>query len=703
MRATGRCRAKIGPRIPMLDEAQSPDPARRCLSKQVTGPCVFLVSLILIFAPQTHSQVSDPAVSSNPRGSLLSLPSIPEFPDLFTFDDGSKVVSPADWQRRRDELKAILLFYQYGNMPPRPDQVTVAEKERAAHASGLGTVESLTLEIDSTKKLRFRAVFYLPKVEGKRPVIIREEDRLGQQKAARLFLSRGYIFVEYARHDLDPDQDRVVGPAQAAYPDHDWATLAVWAWCGMRLLDYLETRADVDLTRIGLTGHSRGGKMALLTAALDDRIALVVPHQSGAGGAGSYRVLGPGAETLAQNDKPHWYHERIRWFGKQEERLPFDQHFLKALVAPRSLLCTESTDDEFANPLGTLATSVAAQQVYEFLDVPLKNGIHFRRGTHSTEMDDWTVLLEFAEWQFFGRAPADPRKFWSAPFSLPPRYAAPIQTVLAQTHFAIETNLFAEPPPAGAIEFRSVGEPGNPPDANLHHQGRFGAVDDLFEIAADQVSHLDYAHFLNAVASEDDPSGLYSVGMQRGPGAILRVKTPVGWRYRVRQGEPPQPVTHVSWFDALRYCNWLHNGRSSGLQDARTTEDGAYDLGDPRDTIKRRARAKFFLPTEDEWYKAAYYSPEATLHGRYQHFSPSDPNRPLITQPAPNLASPWGMRGFADQTWEWTETPVGRLHRALRSGAWFLGNNKQSAGRFYSNPEIKYPSVGFRVARPIAP
>ncbi len=271
----------------------------------------------------------------------------------------------------------MLLYYQYGSMPPRPDQVVVVQSNHQPHSSGLGSVERLTLEIDSVKKLQFHAALYRPHQPGRHPVIIREEGTLGRAQQVPMFLEKGYIFIEYARHDLDPDQDGVVGSAQAAYPEHDWATLAVWAWCGMRLVDYLETRDDVDLARIGITGHSRGGKMALLAGALDERFSLVAPHQSGAGGAGCYRILGPGAETLAQNDKPHWYHERLRWFGEREERLPFDQHSLKALVAPRALLCTESVDDEFANPLGTLATSVAAQEVFEFLVRRRRTGFIF--------------------------------------------------------------------------------------------------------------------------------------------------------------------------------------------------------------------------------------------------------------------------------------------------------------------------------------
>ena len=637
-------------------------------------------------------------MESKPSTPFEDLPAIRELPDLFTFADGRRVTSPNDWQERREELKNILLYYQYGSIPPRPNRVEVVSSDRRPHPSGLGTLELLTLEIDGRAELRFRCAFYVPKHDGRRPVIIREEDRIGQRKDVAMFLVKGYIFVEYARHDLDPDRDRVVGSAQAAYPDHDWATLAVWAWCGMRLVDYLETRDDVDMKYIGITGHSRGGKMALLTAALDERISLVVPHQSGNGGAGSYRVLGPGAETLAHNDKPHWYHERLRWFGEQEERLPFDQHFLKALVAPRALLCTESIDDEFANPLGSLATSYAAQEAFELLGAPEKNAIHFRRGRHSTETQDWQRILAFAEWQFFGRKPSDSQSYWQEAFSIPMGFVSPnVNRSLASPKRPTPKRSIewtAPPTETSDDEFVVVGAPGNSADRDLHGQGRYGAVDVEFQIAKRQLSHVEYARFLNAVARQDS-TGLYHPRMEYGPGAIRRTGSEGKYRYEVNKKELPAPITHVSWFDAARYCNWRHNGGGAGKDDPTLTEDGAYSLGDGN--ASRNPGARFFLPTEDEWYKSAYYLPESKS---YNHFERGVTNKPLIESPSDEQASPWGLMQHANKIWEWTESPVGTMHRSVRSGAWFLGNNKQSAGHFYINPTVRYFSVGFRIARP---
>ena len=80
------------------------------------------------------------------------------------------------------------------------------------------------------------------------------------------------------------------------------------------------------------------------------------------------------------NDKPHWYHERVLLFAENEAQLPFDQHFVKALVAPRGLICIESTDDLYANPVGTYASSVAAMAVYELYGKGHLNGLRYRRG-----------------------------------------------------------------------------------------------------------------------------------------------------------------------------------------------------------------------------------------------------------------------------------------------------------------------------------
>jgi len=175
----------------------------------------------------------------------------------------------------------------------------------------------------------------------------------------------------------------------------------------MRVVDYLMTLPEVDSGKVALTGHSRAGKVALLAGALDERIAMVVPNGSGAGGAGCFRVEEKGVETLELITQPerfgYWFHPRLREFAGRIDRLPFDQHFLKALVAPRLLLSTDALGDQWANPLGTQQTYLAAQPVFDFLDVPDHNAIHFREGGHDMLEEDWDAILDFAGHHFQGK------------------------------------------------------------------------------------------------------------------------------------------------------------------------------------------------------------------------------------------------------------------------------------------------------------
>lgn len=310
----------------------------------------------------------------------------------------------------------MIQYYEYGHLPPRPDRVTVEDRTVGPIANCEGTEQRLTLVVGSHEQLRMRIAVYKPQTDAKLPVLIREEHALGHIEEVPSILERDYLFVEFAREDLDPDAADIVGPAQQAYPEHDWGTLAIWAWGAMRVVDYLESRDDVDLKQIGIVGHSRGGKMALLAGALDERFSLVAPNGSGCGGAGCFRIEQEKVETLELITRPerfgYWFHPRLRWFADREERLPIDQHFLKALVAPRALICTDATGDIWANPMGNRATSRAAQPVFDLLDVSDHNALHFREGQHDFTPTDWTAILDFADWHFRGRHPNNEERFF---------------------------------------------------------------------------------------------------------------------------------------------------------------------------------------------------------------------------------------------------------------------------------------------------
>jgi fermentation-respiration switch protein FrsA (DUF1100 family) len=379
----------------------------------------------LLLCTRAHAQL--PGAADMPGVDLL--PAIQELPDPFQMASGRRVASVKDWSRRREEIKAMLLYYQYGHLAP-PAPVTAHEtSSRKLQVAG-ALERQLLMGIGADQKVTFRLILTIPDGKGPFPAIVKGDlcwERISEAMVEAA-VKRGYAVAEFDRTEIAPDSaDRTKG-VHALYPDYDWSTLGAWAWGFHRTVDYLIKQDFVDPKRIAVTGHSRGGKAALLAGALDERIALTAPNDSGCGGAGCYRVLGPKSEDIGAITSrfPFWFHPRFKDFVGQVEKMPFDQHFLRALVAPRALLSTEALGDLWANPIGTQVSYTAARQVFEYLGAGERTGIFFREGKHEQNTEDWGALLDFADLQLCGRKvdrrfdklafPDAPHPYsWSAP------------------------------------------------------------------------------------------------------------------------------------------------------------------------------------------------------------------------------------------------------------------------------------------------
>ncbi len=336
--------------------------------------------------------------------------------DLFQFANGERVVSVDDWRRRREELQALLLDIEYGQLPPRPAAVCgeMLHPHEVARFGGARHIQYRLIIEGGKQPFWFLLDLKTPKLEGKLPVVVNGDrcwEYLTDDVVAEV-LRRGYILATFNRTEIVPDdyrsdRDRALYPV---YPEGDFGALAAWAWGYHRVVDFLLTQECVDASRIAVVGHSRGGKTVLLAGATDERIALTAPNNSGSGGAGCFRWQGEGCEKLEDGVRmvPYWYAPRLRDFVGKEEDLPFDQHALKALVAPRALLSTEALADVWANPSGTYQTYRAAREAYRFLGAEERIGIWYREGEHSHGIADWQAFLDFADWQFRGIAPARP-------------------------------------------------------------------------------------------------------------------------------------------------------------------------------------------------------------------------------------------------------------------------------------------------------
>lgn len=337
---------------------------------------------------------------------------IAELPDLFTFEDGSRVATPEDWRRRRAELEELILDLEYGPLPPAG--TVRAEDLHPTAVARLGAprhnVYRLNLE-GGAQPFWFYLDLLIPEGDGPFPVIINGDNcwRYLTDEIAMEVLARGYVLASFNRTEIVPDNYRSDRDSALykVYPDGDFAAIAAWAWGYHRAVDFLVTQDYVNPEQIAVVGHSRGGKTVLLAGATDERIALTAPNNSGSNGAGCFRWQGEGGERLADGVRmvPYWYSAKMPAYVDREQDLPFDQHSLKALVAPRALLSTEALGDVWANPTGTYQTFDAAREVYRFLGAEEKIGLWFREGEHHHGIVDWKVFLDFADWQFRGIRP----------------------------------------------------------------------------------------------------------------------------------------------------------------------------------------------------------------------------------------------------------------------------------------------------------
>lgn len=277
-----------------------------------------------------------------------------------------------------------------------------------------------------------------------------------------------------------------------------------------------------------------------------------------------------------------------------------------------------------------------------------------------------------------------------------------------------------------ALDFVWVEDTGNLADTN-----GYGAVSNSFGIGKHEVTVEQYAAFLNAVAASD-PYGLYNTNMSSdlNVAGIARSGAPGSYSYSVI-GSGKRPITYVSWFDAARFCNWLINGAANDA----STETGAYNLsGATNGIFQKNQGAPCYIPSEDEWYKAAYYkgaNMTNTNAGYWTYPTQSDvapsnsvstlPNQAnfnnglysltqspsysadqnYLTEVGAFTASPsaYGTFDQGGNVWEWNDAVDNGSRRGVRGGWYDDGALAlRSSWRSSDLPTSEYKYLGFRVA-----
>ena len=267
------------------------------------------------------------------------------------------------------------------------------------------------------------------------------------------------------------------------------------------------------------------------------------------------------------------------------------------------------------------------------------------------------------------------------------------------------------------IAYVPIGNAGNANDST-----GYGAVAYNYQIAKNETTVGQYVEFLNAKA-KSDPYALYNANMasQASIAGISRSGSAGSYSYSVIGSSANKPIAYVSWFDAARFCNWVQNGQGNG-----STETGAYSLnGAMSGIITRDVGATVWIPTENEWYKAAYYDPTKGGTGGYWLYpTQSDtlggntigvadsanyydgdyvgvPGTMALTDVGAygtNSESFYGTNDQGGNVWEWNDGAPGA--RGRRGGSWGYGDTFMTSSNrvALSSPTGEFEILGFRVA-----
>ncbi|MBQ2684263.1 MAG: acetylxylan esterase [Thermoguttaceae bacterium] len=383
-----------------------------------------------------------------------------DLPDPLLCADGTPITAPEEWtQKRRGELLELFEREMYGVMPPK--QCARLKGELLSEKSvfgGKAVQRQVVLYLNAPEETpKMNLLIFLPanaqepapailapNFEGN-PTVSDDPDIIapnvpdatriekgkpierGAEKscwALEKIIDRGWALVTVFYEEIDPDYDdhrqNGVHPLLRAWEDKNnipWesraATITAWAWGLSRALDYLQTLSEIDPDKVAVMGHSRLGKTALWTAACDERFAAAISNDSGCGGAAlTRRNFG---ETIEVMDTAlwWWFCPKYSLYAHNPNLLPFDQHELIALIAPRPVYIASAAEDLWADPKGEFLSALGADPVYRLLgtdgiaafaeqpplDTPVGGTIHYhiRGGEHDVTDFDWDQYLDFLD------------------------------------------------------------------------------------------------------------------------------------------------------------------------------------------------------------------------------------------------------------------------------------------------------------------
>lgn len=332
---------------------------------------------------------------------------------------------PEEWPALREELKEILFSEEYGRPVPEPTEVSFEIEPLNYKTKNFAAGEAFHYHVTAHtvvcgKEFSFPFHAILPQKPGKYPFFIHNDftpETPSRYTPAEEIIDNGFAVLKVCYQNVtSDDEDFTNGLAGILYPDgvrknpDDPGKIAMWAWANKRLMDFAETRPELDLERSAVVGHSRLGKTALVTGMIDERIKFIGSNDAGCSGDAITRgKVGEHIEFITKRFH-YWFCENYLKYV-DEEKLTFDQHMLLATVAPRTVMINAALSDTWADPDSQYLSCFAASKVWKTLGkrgfvcpdrLPTAGSAfndgsvcyHLRTGTHYFARKDWQFFMD---------------------------------------------------------------------------------------------------------------------------------------------------------------------------------------------------------------------------------------------------------------------------------------------------------------------
>lgn len=331
-------------------------------------------------------------------------------PDFF-----ARCADLASWEEYKEELKELFLTEEYGHLPKKLTPSIKAE-EQGVNFAGKARWESVFFTFENNGKAHtVRAELILPKNKTKIPVFLYisfSGDVPNKYLPMEEILDNGFGVMTFDYQNVTSDDGDYSNGLYGLFSDNgqrcEFGKISLWSYMASICMDYLESRDEVDSDCVAVAGHSRLGKTAILTSVLDNRFALTCSNESGCCGAAISRGKTDKNETIEDITRvfPWWFSEKYLKYVSNEDALPFDQHLLLAMVAPRPLMIGGAIEDVWADNEGQLLACKLASYAWSlydkvgFVDSGSDTSIdgnvcfHIREGSHFMSRHDWNVYIK---------------------------------------------------------------------------------------------------------------------------------------------------------------------------------------------------------------------------------------------------------------------------------------------------------------------